>query len=210
MLLYGLENLVDFISSAVVFWRFFAPGELTKEREQLLQDREDRAAVAISFLIIMLGCLVIPAAVGDLAAGAPTENDVDVGLEVVMSISFVSFVIFFFMTFLKLYYARVLKSESLHKDGLCSAIGLVLSLLIFVSSWLINTYPDFWKIDAYLAIICGVIAVGIGTHGALQAILERDLNVFSFAFWKGDDSDPNLTISPAATNEMKPTLSEVV
>ena len=110
--------MVDFISSAVVLWRFFAPGDLTKEREQLLQDREDRAAVAISFLIIMLGCLVIPAAVGDLAAGAPAENDVDVGLAVIMSISFVSFVIFFFMTFLKLYYARVLKSESLHKDGL--------------------------------------------------------------------------------------------
>jgi hypothetical protein len=55
-----MENFVDFISSAVVLWRFYAPGELTKEREKLLNDREDRAAVAISFLIILLGCLVIP------------------------------------------------------------------------------------------------------------------------------------------------------
>jgi hypothetical protein len=55
-----MENFVDFISSAVVLWRFYVPGELTKEREKLLNDREDRAAVAISVLIILLGCLVIP------------------------------------------------------------------------------------------------------------------------------------------------------
>jgi hypothetical protein len=55
-----MENFVDFISSAVVLWRFYAPGELTKEREKVLNDREDRAAVGVSFLIILLGCIVIP------------------------------------------------------------------------------------------------------------------------------------------------------
>lgn len=193
---------MDFISSAVVLWRFFAPGELTKEREQLLHDREDRAAVAISFLIILFGCLVVPAAVGDLAAGAPTERQMDVGLPVVMSISVASFVIFFFLTFLKLYYARVLNSESLHKDGLCSVIGLLLSACIFVSSWVITAYPDFWKIDAYLAIVCGVLAILIGSHGALRAILEKGLNVFSIGFWKGNTEAPTLQASDK--------LSEVV
>lgn len=209
LLLYGLENFVDFISSAVVLWRFYAPGELTKEREQVLQDREDRAAVAISFLIILLGCLVVPAAVGDLAAGAPTEQQIDVGLDLVLTISFLSVVIFSFMTFLKLYYAKVLNSESLHKDGLCSVIGILLSTFIFISSWLINKYPDFWKIDAYSAIFCGTIAILIGSHGALRAILEKDLNVFSFSFWNGDVADSNSSISQGV-DETKPTLSEVV
>ena len=124
MLLYGLENFVDFISSAVVLWRFYAPGELTKEREAILNQRGDRAAVAISFLILILGCLVIPAAVADLHGGTPSEEDVDEGLEVIIAISIVSIGVFFVMTVLKFYYAKVLNSECLHKDGLCSVIGL--------------------------------------------------------------------------------------
>jgi len=186
LLLYGLENVVDLISSCVVLWRFYAPGELTKEVEASLREREDRAAVAVSFLIILLGCLVVPAAVGDLAAGAPIENDVDeVDLEVVMTISFSSVLIFSFMTYLKLNYAKVLNSPSMQKDGLCSFIGLLLSTFIFLSSWLINTYPVFWKVDAYLAIFLGIIAILIGSHGALQAILEKDMDIFSVAFWNG-------------------------
>lgn len=204
LLVYGLENAIDFTSSAVVLWRFYAPGELTKEREQVLMSREERAGVAISFLIIVLGCLVVPAAVGDLAEGAP--KDVDVAMEVVMVISFLSVSIFSFLTYLKLHYAKVLNSESLHKDGLCSVIGLMLSASIFITTWLINTYPSLWTMDAYAAMICGSIALVIGTHGIVTAIVKKDLKIFSLAFWNGDANESGTEL----VEEPKTALSEVV
>lgn len=42
VLCWGLENLVDLLSSMVVLWRFFAPGD-TPERIILLKKREKRA-----------------------------------------------------------------------------------------------------------------------------------------------------------------------
>lgn len=72
-----MENCVDFLSSVVVLWRFYCPGELTKERVELLQKREKRASMAISFILMLLGVGVIAAAADDLAHGAETENDLN-------------------------------------------------------------------------------------------------------------------------------------
>lgn len=216
LLLYGLENFVDFISSAVVLWRFYAPGELTKEREAILNQREDRAAVAISFLILILGCLVIPAAVADLHGGTPSEEDVDEGLEVIIAISIVSIGVFFVMTVLKFYYAKVLNSESLHKDGLCSVIGLLLSCLICINSWLINNSPELWRVDGQMAISCGVVAILIGLHGIFRAIFVKKHHVFSVSFWQnsGKEESPEETpdSSEMEINAMQSAnkLSEVV
>ena len=182
-LLYGLENSVDFTSSLIVLWRFYAPGELTKEREEELKNREDRAAVAISGLILLLGVLVIPAAVGDLNEGTPSASETGRDLEVIILLSGLSIVIFSVMTILKIYYAKSLDSESLLKDGLCSVIGVILSTLIFINSWVINTHPEFWEIDAYSAILCGIIAVAIGVHGIFKAMYIKKKRIFSKSFW---------------------------
>jgi len=58
-LVFGLENTVDFLSSVVVLWRFYAPGNMTKERETVLKRRELRASMAISLILIVLGAGVI-------------------------------------------------------------------------------------------------------------------------------------------------------
>ena len=42
VLSYGLENIVDLISSLVVLWRFYNPGD-TEARKLLLKKREKRA-----------------------------------------------------------------------------------------------------------------------------------------------------------------------
>jgi hypothetical protein len=41
-LVYGLENLVDFLSDAVVLWRFFAPSTVDEALERQLRHREER------------------------------------------------------------------------------------------------------------------------------------------------------------------------
>lgn len=180
---------------------------MTEEREEELKNREDRAAVAISGLILFLGCLVIPAAVGDLRAGTPSFSETDQDLEVIILLSGLSIVIFSVMTILKLYYAKLLDSESLHKDGLCSVIGIVLSTLIFVNSWVINTHPEFWQIDAYSAIVCGVVALGIGVHGIYMAIYVKKRKVFTKGFWSSQKED---VPDDLKLKEDKTKLSDVV
>eukprot|EP00980_Cylindrotheca_fusiformis_P019908 scaffold7017_cov134-Cylindrotheca_fusiformis.AAC.3 len=205
LLLYGMENCVDFISSAVVLWRFYAPGVLTKEREKILHDREDRASVVISYLIILLGCLVIPAAVADLQAGEPEPDEAE-DLALIVALSICSVCIFSFLTCLKLYYAKVLSSESLHKDGLCSVIGLLLSVLILINSWLTSSRPEYWKLDPYAAMCCGAVAIGIGSHGLFSAIYRKELNIFSLSFWRGGEEEA--VPAEPENNDLK--LSEVV
>jgi divalent metal cation (Fe/Co/Zn/Cd) transporter len=148
----------------------------------------------------------VSAAVADLQAGAPGDEEVDEDLNIVIAIALCSIVIFSFLTYLKLYYARVLNSESLHKDGLCSVIGLLLSLLIFTNSWLISSRPEFWKLDPYLAIACGGIAISIGSHGMFRAIFTKKLSILSLSFWRGEQ----VASVPADIEQNSLKLSEVV
>jgi hypothetical protein len=74
---FGLENCVDLLSSVVVVWRFYVPigKTVTEEREKLLEKREERASVAISFILILLGLFVCGGALSDLVNGPESEND---------------------------------------------------------------------------------------------------------------------------------------
>jgi hypothetical protein len=214
VLTYGLLNFVDFLGSVVAFWRFYCPGTLTKEREAILMQREARAGVAISFLIMLLGVLVILASVGDLNAGPP---DADEGLhvELVAAVSFVSIIVYTFMTAFKLRYARKLESDALLKDGLCSLIGVVLSVIICVNSWIINESPEMWRLDASLAIFCGVAALVIGLHGIIYASCIQGLPIFSSGWW-WSEKERSLEMAsegvnaPSEAAEETTKLSEVI
>lgn len=150
--------------------------------------------------------MYVIAAIADLEEGAPGDREVDEALDIVIAIATSSIFIFSFLTFLKLYYAKVLNSESLHKDGLCSVIGLLLSLLIFMNSWLISSHPEFWQIDPYSAMACGAVAVGIGSHGIFRAIFTKKLSIFSTSFWRGEQ----VSAVPADNEKNDLKLSEVV
>jgi divalent metal cation (Fe/Co/Zn/Cd) transporter len=147
----------------------------------------------------------VSAAVADLRAGAPGDEEVDEDLDIVIAIALCSVVIFSFLTYLKLYYAKVLNSESLHKDGLCSVIGLLLSILIFANSQVISSHPEYWRLDPYFAIACGGIAISIGSHGIFRAIFTKKLSISTLSFWRGEQ----VALVPV-DNEKNLKLSEVV
>jgi hypothetical protein len=208
VLTYGLQNFVDFLGSVVAFWRFYCPGTLTKEREAILMQREARAGVAISFFIMLLGVLVILASVGDLNAG---PKDADEGLALVAAVSFVSILVYTFMTAFKLRYARKLQSDALLKDGLCSLIGVVLSVIICVNSWIINESPEMWRLDASLAIFCGVAALFIGLHGIIYASCIQGLPIFSSGWWWSEkERSLEMASDGAWAAEETTKLSEVI
>lgn len=73
-MVYGLENCVDFLSSVVVLWRFFAPTSVDEAVERKLRHRELRADVAISGVIALLGFSIIISAIEDFTRGPEDER----------------------------------------------------------------------------------------------------------------------------------------
>jgi hypothetical protein len=161
---------------------------MTKEREELLQKRETRASMAISFILMLLGVGVIATAADDLAGGAETAYD----LEVVLAIAFFSIFIFGSLTVVKFHYANKLSSASLYKDGICSLIGSVLASALFVNTLIIEQAPSVWWLDPVVAIISGFAALGIGIHAIVIASCVEGLPIFTFTWWlmsQGDGMD---------------------
>jgi divalent metal cation (Fe/Co/Zn/Cd) transporter len=179
---------VDFLSSVVVLWRFYCPGEITKAREEHLQKREERASMAISFILMLLGISVIAAAADDMANGEESIQDLDN----VMVIALFSIFIFGALAVIKFHYANKLNSPSLKKDGLCSMIGTVLAIGLFVTTFLIEKAPSIWWLDPAFAIACGFVALLLGLHAVIVASCVQKIPIFSIKWWlvsQGDGLD---------------------
>ena len=187
-LVFGLENAVDFLSSVVVFWRFYCPGEVSKEVEDLLHKREKRASIAISFILALLGLGVIATAIDDIEKGPETSDE----LKVVYALAFVSIFLFLFLTILKFKYGNVLQSASLYKDGICSLIGTVTSVAMFVNTAIVDNFPTLWWLDPLVALLAGVFAFCYGIYTLVVASFFQGLPIFSLSWWmlsQGDGMD---------------------
>jgi hypothetical protein len=187
-LVYGLENCVDFLSSAVVLWRFFAPYEIDDALEEKLQRREKRASIAISFILALLGASIIVTACFDLSRG----QEVPAELKSEAIIAFVSVFIFGGLSVIKFHYAEKLDSPSLYKDGICSLIGTVLSAALFVNTLIIDRAPDRWWIDPMVALGAGIAAICIGVQAVWVARSTDKLPIFNYKWWmlsQGDGMD---------------------
>jgi len=182
---YGLENIVDFLSSAVVLWRFFAPGSVSDALEQKLKQREQRASIAISFILVLLGLGVIIAGADDLSRG---EEDTG-NLRPVIAISFFSILIFGGMTVFKFQYSRKLSSSSLYKDGVCSLLGTILSISLFANALVIRSSPDRWWIDPVIAVCAGIAAAVFGLYGLFVAMARDKLPICSIRWWFTSQGD---------------------
>jgi divalent metal cation (Fe/Co/Zn/Cd) transporter len=186
-LVFGLENCVDFLSSVVVLWRFFSPGKLTAEREEKLQNRELRASTAISFILMLLGLIVITTSSYDLKNGAENQYE----LTLVVGIAFSSILIFGTLTIFKFQYSNRLDSSSLYKDGICSLIGTVLAAALFVNTLIIRTNPQVWWLDPLVAMVCGFAAFLFGMQ-SLLVLCKRGVPICRLSWWfmsRGDGTE---------------------
>lgn len=182
---YGLGNVVDLLSSIVVLWRFYCPGELTHEKEKLLQKREERASMAISFIAVLLGVATITASIGDFKTGAEDPY----ALQELAAISLASFVVFGTLMTLKFHYAAKLQSPSLYKDALCSLLGCFLSASIFINSSIIEEHASWWKLEPLVAFICGIAALLLGFYWIIHASCVQGLPIFRCIWWIESEGD---------------------
>lgn len=189
----------------VVVWRFFIPGTLTKELEEHLAKREERASMAISFILVLLGIFVVGGALDALANGAEDEND----MSLVLGISFVSIFVFGLMTAFKFQYSKLLNSPSLHKDGLCSLLGTILATALFVNTMIIEKFPATWYLDPVVSILCGIAAAVMGIQ-AIYSAKKSGIPVFSAQWWMVSQGSGNNDLELADAGEEAPKLSDVV
>jgi len=193
-LVYGLENIVDFLSSTVVLWRFFAPSNIDAAVEERLARREKRASIAISYILVVLGFSVIVAALDDYAQGEQEE----VELQIVVGTAFASIILFGCLAAIKFKFAKVLDSASLYKDGICSLIGIACSAGLFVNSLIIQSHPGAWWVDPSVAMIAGVFAIVYGIYGVLYAVFVEKLPICSCKWWffsKGETAEPSVSVN---------------
>jgi len=209
-LVFGVENSVDFISSVIVLWRFFVPDDLTEAVEKKLQQREERASVAISLIMGLLGVGILIAAVDDFVRG---ENEAE-RQQLILAISFFSIIISGTMALFKFNYSVHLGSESLYKDGICSTIGAILGGALFFNTLIQRAYAGLWWIDPVVALLCGFVALFLCAQAIFIAIHDGHA-IFKFSWWwmedgieaGGDGNTPALEISDKEPKEVE---SEII
>ena len=184
-LVFGLENCVDFFSSAVVLWRFFAPSKVDPLLEELLNGREQRASIAISFILVILGLVVMATAIDDYTKG----NEEPDQLDEILAVSFFSVVIFGTLASFKFHYSNCLESPSLYKDGLCSLIGTVLAGTLFINTLIIRENSDFWWIDPLVSLMCGIGSLLLGLWHLYQARYKENIPILSLHWWVMSQGD---------------------
>jgi len=178
-LVFGMENVVDFLSSVVVLWRFWASGKMTKEREKTLKRRELRASMSISLILMLLGIGVIATSSYDIAIGPGIGHDLDI----ILGMAGTSVFVFGSLALFKFQYANALASESLYKDGVCSLIGTILAAALFTNTLIIRSKPQIWWLDPCVSMICGFAALFLGCHSIFVAWKYRRLPIFSLSWW---------------------------
>lgn len=177
ILTFGLENIVDFFSSAVVLWRFYCPHKPDEATLKRLQKREERASVAISMVIGILGILVFVIGIMDML-----KRDKDTDLSLLFTISFVSILVFGTLTIMKFKYANDLDSLSLYKDGICSLIGTILSASLLLTTAIIDYAPNAWYIDPIVSLIIGISAIVYGFRVVLKMVMDG-IPIFHPDWW---------------------------
>lgn len=170
----------------MVLWRFFAPQwNISAELEAKLQRREQRASVGISFILVLLGFVVFVASISDFVKGAMEEMD----LAAALAISFLSIPVFLGLTVFKFQYAQKLQSDSLYKDGICSLLGTVLALALFINTLILQSNPSAWWTDPLIALLLGLVAMVYGIYTLHQFSAKDKLPIFSPTWWASSQGD---------------------
>lgn len=177
ILAFGLENFVDFTSSVVVLWRFYCPHGCDEAYMKKLEKREERASLAISIVIGILGLFVFSIGIVDVM-----KRDKERDLSLLFTISFVSIIVFGALTIIKFKYANDLDSPSLYKDGICSLIGTCLSASLLLTTAIIDYAPKAWVLDPIVSLIIGVSAIVYGFRVVIKYVRDG-VPIFHPGWW---------------------------
>ena len=157
---FALENSVDFISSALVCWRFWGGGKTVPEETLLLREKRSSVGIALSFCLLAV-------VVGSVAIGHLSTSEVPSDVGLLLGLAIPSAMIFSVLGGLKMHVGIATRSPSMKKDAACSLCGAVLSLgVVFGVAAAKSTHEKVWWLDAVVAV---VVSVGLLVYGVFSA-----------------------------------------
>lgn len=162
----GLEMVLDAISSLLVLWRFKNPKKkkftdveaaLAKklQRDAL---RERNSTIGIMIVFIVFGFALAVKSLIKLTHGHPADRDEDyleTGAVYSVWITACAAIVFGVLTIAKYELARRSGSTVLMKDAICSALGVILSLVVFFCS--LFEEEGFWYADPVAALVIALM-----------------------------------------------------
>jgi hypothetical protein len=133
-------------------------------------------------VLAILGFGTIFTSTHDFISGEGKIEDADV-LNIFAWVNILSIAIFGGLAVIKFHYADKLGSSSLKKDGLCSLIGAVLSLSMFINTMLMKADGAMWWLNPFIALCCGLGALIYGFHGIYKSYVVDGMPICSPRWW---------------------------
>jgi divalent metal cation (Fe/Co/Zn/Cd) transporter len=170
--------------------------------------REQRADVLICWTLIVLGFNVILTATLSISKGPEAEAETAEHIDIMLIIYGASIAIFAVLAIMKFQYAKILNSPSLFKDGVCSLIGSVLALAMFVTAWINKAMPEIWLLDPIASLVAGIGAIGYGILELLFYRFKEGQHIFSWSWWTENAPKDNTALLDPPGHESKKSQSE--
>ena len=172
---YALENAVDFVSSALVVWRFQGGGSTIPET--VLEQREKRASIGIAISFVVLAVVVGSVAISHLSAKAEPH-----GVGALLGLAIPSVLIFGVLGGIKMKIGFATQSAAMKKDAACSLCGATLSLGVCFGVLFAEHTADIWWFDAFVAIVVSVGLLANGIYTLLKNAQRGD-KWWEATFW---------------------------
>ncbi|KAH7920249.1 hypothetical protein BV22DRAFT_1098443 [Leucogyrophana mollusca] len=161
LVFFGIQSVIEVLSSVIVVWRFWRSGkpgdETSGEGDTKDMKLEKVATMSIGSLLVMLALAAIGTSIASLVAhDHPSPSNAS------LIIASATLFIMFLFWLPKRYLARALDSSTMAGEALCTLSCMQFSAVLLVGSLVYRVWRGGWWVDAATAI---VIALLFGWEG---------------------------------------------
>lgn len=158
---FGLDSILDCISSIVVLWRFHGGENIYSE------ERERRACALIGILFVLSAFLLAGKSIWALAKAEHTGH-----LQVTLIMSAVQVVICMALGATKVIVGHKLESRALITDSIITLVGAVMSIFTLVFSAVYRHNSKLWYLDDSFGLLCSAFLLIYGLRVLWVSIME--------------------------------------
>ncbi|KAI6134606.1 hypothetical protein EDD17DRAFT_122331 [Pisolithus thermaeus] len=162
LVFFGIQSVIEVVSSCLVTWRFLAavrPGDeiVSVEHSSGILRTERIASTSIGSLLIALALAAVGTSIASLAAHEHPSRS-DAALIIAGGTMFITFLLWI----PKRYLACALNSSTMQGEALCALSCIQFSAVLLVGSLIYRVWENGWWVDSATAI---VIALLFGWEG---------------------------------------------
>jgi len=168
---FGVQNIIDLLSSIVIMWRFYAPRKnyLPERYLAMLKGREKRAQVAIAFIMIFMSLMLSVAALKEFKLEGELDQDLETrGKSVLLIVSFPTACVYTWFAVVKYMCSIKMESHALMQDAYCSGFGAFLAGSSYINTHIISRNPDLWMLNPIAAFSVSAVSLLLGMMSLLR------------------------------------------